>query len=277
MAAPKSKSNSEHSFMFDPTIFLTDTRFLNIDVQAIGIITKGLAVLSKNEDGLPTNSDELCRILAIDEQLLNNHLAIVEQIFYIHENRYFCILIDDFFARKNARSETYRANAKKSVEARANRRSEQNKPINNNVVKSKSNNCSTVAEQLPYAGAHDVCLNNNSNISSLNTHSLNIYNEYPKKVGRAAALKSIDKSLLKLKQSKDDPVAWLTERVKLYTVKTKNVKTRFIPHASTWFNEERFFDDESTWGDNSKVSDKKKRSDSSLPSPEEYDNQEEDI
>lgn len=67
-----------------------------------------------------------------------------------------------------------------------------------------------------------------------------IYAAYPKKVGRPAALRAIRRALTKC------PFDSLLERTRLYA-QTCNVPAQFIPHPSTWFNQERFNDDPATW------------------------------
>lgn len=68
-----------------------------------------------------------------------------------------------------------------------------------------------------------------------------IYSHYPKKTGRAAALKSITKALTKV--SFDE----LLETVKVYAEKTKWKEKTYIPNPATWFNQERWADDQSEW------------------------------
>jgi len=72
------------------------------------------------------------------------------------------------------------------------------------------------------------------------THEEEIYAAYPKKVGKPAALRAIHHALAKL------PFNSLLERTRLYA-QTCNSPVEFIPHPSTWFNQERFNDDPATW------------------------------
>lgn len=69
-----------------------------------------------------------------------------------------------------------------------------------------------------------------------------LYKMYPRRVGKPMALKAIEKAL------RDYPEDYLIERVQAYAALWKGVSPsddqfRFIPHASTWFNQERFQDE----------------------------------
>lgn len=67
-----------------------------------------------------------------------------------------------------------------------------------------------------------------------------IYNEYPKKVGKPLALRSISKAIVKVGAEK------LMELTKAYAMRRSGDKS-FIPYPATWFNQERYNDDPSTW------------------------------
>jgi len=71
-----------------------------------------------------------------------------------------------------------------------------------------------------------------------------IYSEYPRKVGKSAALKAITAVL----KSKD--ADFLIERTKAFSAATATwpaADHQFIPHPSTWFNQGRFDDDPTEW------------------------------
>jgi hypothetical protein len=70
---------------------------------------------------------------------------------------------------------------------------------------------------------------------------VNIYDAYPRKIGRPAALKAIAKALKKI-----DP-AKLLELTQAYAKAVVGSDPQFIPHPATWFNQERFNDDPATW------------------------------
>lgn len=67
-----------------------------------------------------------------------------------------------------------------------------------------------------------------------------IYSAYPKKVGKPFALKAIQKALEK------HEAAFLLDRTKAYAT-ARGSNLNFVPHPSTWFNQERFNDDPATW------------------------------
>lgn len=76
-----------------------------------------------------------------------------------------------------------------------------------------------------------------------------IYQHYPRKVGKIAALKAIEKAIKLLADREDDPVAFLIEKVKVYAASPDGHKSRgkFRPHPSTWFNQGRYDDDVAEW------------------------------
>lgn len=68
-----------------------------------------------------------------------------------------------------------------------------------------------------------------------------IYQAYPKHVGKPVALKAIGRQL------KNYTAEFLMAKTEAYAAAVKGCETQFIPHPSTWFNQERFNDDPSTW------------------------------
>lgn len=73
---------------------------------------------------------------------------------------------------------------------------------------------------------------------------MTIYAEYPRKVGRADALKAI-RAALKTKM-----MEFLLERTKAYAEATAawpESEKHFIPHPATWFNRGSYDDDPETW------------------------------
>jgi hypothetical protein len=68
-----------------------------------------------------------------------------------------------------------------------------------------------------------------------------IYEHYPRKVGRPKAIQSIKKALGKVS------VGYLLGITKQYAIAVANSDPLFIPHPTTWFNQERYNDNPSTW------------------------------
>ena len=71
-----------------------------------------------------------------------------------------------------------------------------------------------------------------------------IYKLYPRKVGRGAAIKAIQKALTIV-----DPVV-LREAVMVYAEETSHwpeSEKQYIPHPATWFNQQRWEDDKRQW------------------------------
>lgn len=94
--------------------------------------------------------------------------------------------------------------------------------------------------------------------------SLMIYAEYPRHVGREAALKAIEKAVARLVKDKDakDPLEarrtlWRAAKAYSESPAGRNPDRSMIPHPATWFNRGSYMDDPSEWeitgGDNGKT------------------------
>lgn len=70
-----------------------------------------------------------------------------------------------------------------------------------------------------------------------------LYQAYPKKVGKGAAKKSIEKALKKTQF--DVLLDAVTEYAK--ACESIQVGREFIPYPATWFNQERWDDDRTEW------------------------------
>lgn len=71
--------------------------------------------------------------------------------------------------------------------------------------------------------------------------ALEIYEAYPRKVGKPAALLKIKKAL------KTVNPGVLLEKTRQYARAVNGTDPQFIPHPATWFNQERFNDHPQTW------------------------------
>jgi hypothetical protein len=81
----------------------------------------------------------------------------------------------------------------------------------------------------------------NKKTDSASEYAALIYAEYPKKVGRPAALKAIKRALLTIEFD------GLLRKVKLYAASRAKEDPAFTPHPATWFNQQRYNDDPETW------------------------------
>lgn len=83
-----------------------------------------------------------------------------------------------------------------------------------------------------------------------------IYDRYPRKEGRRAALTAIDKAIVRLRKGEagqnmaaEEAAAFLLERTSAYAespVGRQPDRTK-IPHPTTWFNQGRYGDDPANW------------------------------
>lgn len=80
------------------------------------------------------------------------------------------------------------------------------------------------------------------------TNELDVYNAYPRKVGKKVALASIGRAILALKaRGQENAADWLLERVKTYAASPAGQRGTFTPHPATWFNQGRYDDDDREW------------------------------
>jgi hypothetical protein len=118
-------------------------------------------------------------------------------------------------------------------------------------VKKKENeeNASeTCRERVPEAFASTSTSTSTSikkrNVSKSEIEAL--YQHYPRKVGKRAALAAITKALDRVADRVEDPVAWMEERVTTFS-KSPVAQGSFCPHPATWWNQDRFDDDAQEW------------------------------
>lgn len=82
-----------------------------------------------------------------------------------------------------------------------------------------------------------------------------IYAAYPRKVGKGAAIKAIEKAIKKLAPGKDAITHWnpaeaLLEQTKEYAAAVATWpkdERKYCPHPATWYNQERYCDDPTEW------------------------------
>jgi hypothetical protein len=77
-----------------------------------------------------------------------------------------------------------------------------------------------------------------------------IYREYPRKVGKAAALKAISRAVDRLRNDHGglrEAQVYLYTRVRSYARSPAGNDGEFTPHPATWFNQGRYDDDPKEW------------------------------
>jgi hypothetical protein len=77
-----------------------------------------------------------------------------------------------------------------------------------------------------------------------------IYDAYPRKLARGAAVKAIAKALAEIGGrlgAPPDPAAWLLERVRLFAASPAGRRGTYTPYPATWFNQARYDDDPAEW------------------------------
>lgn len=88
-----------------------------------------------------------------------------------------------------------------------------------------------------------------------NKKSLLVYNCYPRKIGRNAAIRAIEKAARRLIAGEcgsptanyDEAITYLCQRATLFARAPAGNNGEYTPHPATWFNDSRYLDDESEW------------------------------
>lgn len=97
-----------------------------------------------------------------------------------------------------------------------------------------------VVQQDPNKGSSTL-QSSSSSSSSISVQAAEIYELYPRKVGRPKAVQSICKAISKF------GFEFVKQRTATYRESVNGKEQEFIPHPTTWFNQERFNDDPNTW------------------------------
>lgn len=80
-----------------------------------------------------------------------------------------------------------------------------------------------------------------------------VYEKYPRKVGKRDAIKAIEKAIARLPQELEwqgmiaDLPFWLMGKVDKYAQSPAGNRGHLTPHPSTWFNQSRYLDEEVEW------------------------------
>jgi hypothetical protein len=96
-------------------------------------------------------------------------------------------------------------------------------------------------EQLAKALAAVAKNRGQSNTQATTQQIEDIYQAYPRKMGKGAAIKAIKKSLNKI-----SPMHLLI-KVDTYASVTSWQDKQYLPFPATWFNQERWLDDPKEW------------------------------
>jgi hypothetical protein len=110
--------------------------------------------------------------------------------------------------------------------------------VNKTDAKSMQNAYKTDAKGMPYTDTDTDTYIDNKNTSSPTVLMFDdFWNVWPRKEGKANALKAYQKAIKKI--SEPDLLA----KVVLYVNSPNRPDVKFVPHAATWLNGERWLDD----------------------------------
>jgi hypothetical protein len=145
------------------------------------------------------------------------------------------------------------AAAKKTTEIRSPRKSSTVTVVNNNGHRPQTD---TLTQRLAdtITGTSTLTLTEEQkqipSVVSDSTEVLRVYEAYPHKVGKGAAIKAIEKSFALLRKRNElDPEKFLLERIQGWIDKRERDRAagNFVPeypNPSTWFNQERYDDED---------------------------------
>jgi hypothetical protein len=127
--------------------------------------------------------------------------------------------------------------------------------------------------QTAFADAHEILSDSTKNSKPTEAQIEQIYQLYPRRVGKGAAKTAIRNSVRKVMAGDtehpalplDEALDYLAQRVTLYAKCVQCDDLQFIPHPATWFGGERFWDDEREWGNK-----QNRKSSAPVPLPDDY-------
>ena len=73
-----------------------------------------------------------------------------------------------------------------------------------------------------------------------------IYQAYPRKVARSAALRAIEKAI-KMQEPDEAAWDWLLKQTQTFARSPAGNNGNYTPHPATWFNQQRYLDDPKEW------------------------------
>ncbi len=84
----------------------------------------------------------------------------------------------------------------------------------------------------------------------------NLYEMYPRKIGKRSALRAIEKAVTRLGKEKPElrdadkklRIEWLSEKLRAFAESKMGNAGEFTPYPATWFNQSRYLDDPKEWG-----------------------------
>lgn len=122
------------------------------------------------------------------------------------------------------------------------------------VRKSRSRNADVTVVVTPMYEDEDEVKDLGSKKKKM-TDCEDVYLAYPRKIGKGAALKAIDKAISRLLfgeannpiSNRDEAVVFLCQRSALFARAPAGNNGDFTPHPATWFNRSSYLDDESEW------------------------------
>lgn len=224
--------------------WLTDTNLSLCSKAAKGVWQDVLDVMFLNcvcgvacyADGTAWTDEELARVIGGD---------ITENVTRIRE------LLDKGVAHRNQRDAIY---SRRMVADEKERQSNVDRQQRHRNASVTVNVTGDVTQTSGDGTAKPVDVNVGS---KKNLDAEEIYEIYPRKIGRRAALKAITSAIFRLKngsegppgvlQSFDDVRSYLIKQTKLFADSPAGQAGEFTPHPATWYDSSRYLDDEREW------------------------------
>lgn len=178
------------------------------------------------EDKIPLETKWVARRIQMNPEVVD---IVLQDFFILHEDGWYHARCDEEIVQYHNNREKWKANGGKGGRPKKTKRVPNG---NQTVTKSKPIlvngymvNCSSEEEEFEKEKQVDVTAEA-------------IYNTYPLKKGRAAAIMAIQKALKKV------DTETLLEKVEIFAAKWQGRDKQFCPHPATWFNGDRWLDED---------------------------------
>jgi len=224
------KNKKSPAFQFYPQDWLSSPRVAMMSLEEQGAYIRLLCYDWMN-DGIPDNEESMLSL-----SLLKGSSTKVQQCFNKHPSK------DGYLTNLRLLEERKKQDKWREKCSKGGRKS--------GVTRSKTARKTTTKGSSVLVASKDELKGNSSSSSSSSNKKVikkysveveEIYKAYPKRVGKANALKAIESALDLIHPDK------LLKIVKVYAKSRENQDMQYTKHPATWFNQQCWEDDQSTW------------------------------
>jgi len=235
--------NKSPAFQMYPNDWLSSPKIALMSPAVEGAYIRLLCYDWAN-DGIPQDQDELAALSRLGEGWLKGGSKMVEACFKQHPTKE-GFLTNDRLQKEREKQRIWSQKSKEGgLKSAEKRKKSLLDKVNSRVVKgSLKGGCEMVQPNGNSSSSSSFSSSNVLSKDNTSKTAIEIYNLYPKKVGKEAALKAIVKALSKVDSSE------LIGAVAEFANAKRGSDPQYIPNPATWFNQSRWEDDRSTWID----------------------------